>query len=98
MKKPEPLTKSDLLSLLTNSSIRLKRKWKKSLIVNDHMNDLTSLAKCGSSYKNEKNRIKLSKWVDKHVPDEVWKAIIVDFINHVAAEQGIDYGLHTKHI
>jgi len=32
------------------------------------------------------------------VPQQVMDALLVDFVNYVGVQQGLDYGLYTKHL
>jgi hypothetical protein len=38
----------------------------------------------------------MHEWRQKKIPEHLIDALLVDFINHVAAGQGLDYALYTK--
>ena len=79
------MTKIELLNLLTEKAKECRREALLSIRRNRHMNDLspTDFAKL------EKNRQLTQKTID---------AILVDFINGIGVDQGVDYGLRSKHL
>lgn len=81
------MTKIDLLTMLTDSAVRYRKNWQDSLSRNFHMNKLIEL--CGQNCN-------LKEKVIQNVPKEVLDAILVDFINKIGVEQGVDYALYTK--
>jgi hypothetical protein len=101
------MNKGELLNYLTDSVVRYRADWRKQIVNASHMNKLGKLHKIeGGLYdrydfeaekaiRNTKFEKALSKAVDK-IPQEIFDAILVDFINWVGVEQGVDYGLYTK--
>ena len=79
------MTRGEMLNLLTKEAKEYHRKALSFIKRNKRMNNL-SLADFAKLKKNKKL---MQKVVD---------AVIVDFINSIGINQGIDYALYTKHL
>ena len=73
------------MRFLTEEAKRYSQGALSSLTRNNHMNSLS--AKDILRFKREGRLTK--KFIE---------ALLVDFINAIGVSQGIDYGLHTKHL
>ena len=81
----QSMTRGQLLRFLTEEAKRHSQGALSSLTRNNHMNSLS--AKDILRFKREGRLTK--KFIE---------ALLVDFINAIGVSQGIDYGLHTKHL
>ena len=79
------MSRGEMLNLLTKEAKEYHRKALPFIKWNKRMNNL-SLADFAKLKKNKKL---MQKVVD---------AVIVDFINSIGINQGIDYALYTKHL
>lgn len=77
------MTKKGLLNLLEKEAKEYRKETLVSIKRNNRMNNLTA-----ADFK------KIGTKTFKRLAD----AVLVDFINYVAAGQGIDLGLYTKHL
>lgn len=80
------LSKGELLNILTEEAKSHRDYAYKSLKRNKHMNDLSP------ADIRELNRL------DAGFRQRLIDAVLVDYINYLAAGQGVDYGLYTKHL
>ena len=78
------MSKIDLLKLITTDAKNYCDDAAESLERNTHMNDL--------SFEELKQFLALGPVISQKIID----ALLVDFINSVAANQGVDYGLYTS--
>ena len=72
------------MRFLTAETKRYRKGALASLARNSHMNDLSA---------KDILRLKRSRVTKKFI-----EALLVDFVNAIGVSQGIDYGLHTKHL
>lgn len=79
------MTRGKLLNLLDGEAMKYREEALSSIERNRHMNDLS-----------EKDIAKLKE--NQEWAQRIVDAILVDFVNHVGVGQGLDYGLHTKHL
>lgn len=78
------ITRGKLLNFLTEEAREYRKDALSSLEWNRHMNNLSS-----------KDISKMKKERQRH--QRIVDALLVDFINTVGANQGVDYALYTKH-
>lgn len=78
------MTKGELLKMLEREANEYRAKALDSVRRNCHMNSLTE----ADMAEVRKNPNLFRRFAD---------AILVDFVNQVGANQGLDYGLNTKH-
>ena len=93
------MNKGELLRYITDAASRYRKKWREQLVTDDHMHDLGTLAgfKDGDTcYKNKKNQKKLLKWINENIPQEVFDALMTNFINHIGLEQWVDYAIYAR--
>lgn len=74
------LTKQQYLELITNAAKRHRFTLKQSVINNDHLSQLDGL-----------DEVHFKVYITQYMID----AILIDFINSIAYDEGVDYGLHA---
>lgn len=74
------LTIQQYLELITNQAKTYRFEAKKSVLRNDHLNSMDAM-----------DIVYFKTYFNQHIID----AILSDFINFIAANQGVDYGLHS---
>jgi len=77
------MTRGEILDLLTNEAKQYRRTALSSIERNQHMNNIS----ISDLSHLKKKRQRTQRLID---------SILVDFINAVAANQGVDYALYTK--
>lgn len=85
-KTPRTLTtKGELLSYLAKEAKEYHEKALASIEWQKHMNNLS---------RKDFNKLKKNPKLTQRVVD----ALLVDFINRIGIDQGVDYGLYVKHL
>ena len=95
--KQKQMTNGEFIKIIEQNAIEYRKGWKRQLAVDYHMNDLMELAKLHPDYKDEQSLAQFEKWIKKTIPQEVFDAIIVDFINYIAGHQyGMDLAMYSR--
>ena len=93
---PKPMTNGEYFKILSEHAIAYRKVWVDQLVADYHMNELSRLAKAEGCYRNPNNQKKLKKWIQENIPQEVFDALLVDFINFAAGRHGMDYAMYAR--
>ena len=91
------MTNGEFIKIIENMAIEYRKEWTAQLARDYHMNELKKISGINVDYQDRHSLKEFEDWIKQKIPQEVFDALIVDFINYIAANHcGIDFGMYSR--